>query len=208
MFNLFRRKRVSALEKELLIAIFNALGEEYTTYARQVEAGLLNRVFFQSEPFKNYVGFSYNPAIVNDYEDRKGPAFKLMGIKVFENTLARFTEVRIYITCGLIVGYSTPEIEKPELDPSKLHLQGVVKQFFENTDYDTISKILDQSVLDLINPSDVYEVKLIGKSFYHIKDLEDGDFIGMDLEKNVFKITHDPFEIIELKEPINHVLSE
>jgi hypothetical protein len=81
MFNLFRRKRVSALELELLISIFNGLGEEYSTYARQVMGGLLNRVYFQSDPIKNYIGFFYNRDVVNDYEDRKGPAFKLLGIK-------------------------------------------------------------------------------------------------------------------------------
>ncbi len=31
-----------------------------------------------------------------------------------------------------------------------------------------------------------------GAEYFHLKDLEDGDFVGIDRKKNVFLITHNP----------------
>ncbi|WP_162842699.1 hypothetical protein [Mucilaginibacter pineti] len=46
-----------------------------------------------------------------------------------------------------------------------------------------------------------------GKVYFHIKDLEDGDFIGIDSDKIIYKITHDPCEIIPLPESLKTVLN-
>jgi len=46
------------------------------------------------------------------------------------------------------------------------------------------------------NPAiiDKYEVELADKMYYHLFDMEDGDFIGIDKKKKVYEITHDPYE--------------
>jgi hypothetical protein len=49
-------------------------------------------------------------------------------------------------------------------------------------------------------------VKLRGSLYYHLRDLEDGDFIGIDADKIIYKITHDPFEIIPLNETLEQLL--
>ena len=46
------------------------------------------------------------------------------------------------------------------------------------------------------------------KEYFHIKDLEDGDFIGIDERKVVYKITHDPMEVKALDKKIMDVLKE
>ena len=65
-----------------------------------------------------------------------------------------------------------------------------------------LSKVFSRMELDLLNPSEVYEVELDGKTYYHIQDLEDGDFIATDKEKRVYSITHDPFEVTLLSEDL------
>ncbi|MEY3451193.1 MAG: hypothetical protein RL711_1019, partial [Bacteroidota bacterium] len=47
---------------------------------------------------------------------------------------------------------------------------------------------------------------LKGKTYYHLKDIEDGDFLGIDIHKNIYKITHDPFEINLQKNELINVL--
>lgn len=46
--------------------------------------------------------------------------------------------------------------------------------------------------------------------YYHIYDLKDGDgdFIGIDEKKNVYKITHDPYEITLLEKTLIELLRE
>ncbi len=49
-----------------------------------------------------------------------------------------------------------------------------------------------------INIGDIYITRLDGKDYYHLKELEDGDFIAIDTSNHIFEITHDPFEIKNL----------
>jgi hypothetical protein len=60
----------------------------------------------------------------------------------------------------------------------------------------------------LVNWSDVYEVELDGKIYYHIQDIGDGDFIGIDGEGNLFEIRHDPYEIKSRSGSLRTILSD
>jgi hypothetical protein len=206
-FNLFKRKAVSKTEQELLKNIFKELGENYKNYIKQIDSGLLKGVFYQNKPFKNYVGFSYRPNLISEFEDKKQPYFVLEDIWAFEKNAKSFLEIRIYISFGVIVGYSTPEIKNPEFDIKQIQVDGYRKRFFENVDFEKVSEILDESELSLINSAEVYEVNVKDKLLYHIKDLGNGDFIGIDLNKKIYKITHDPFEILLLDKKLADVIN-
>lgn len=75
-----------------------------------------------------------------------------------------------------------------------------------NIEFDAIKHLLNEEELLLIDPVDVYEVELDGKIYYHVRELEDGDFIGIDDKKNIYKLTHDPYEIMLLNKPLVEVL--
>jgi hypothetical protein len=195
MFNLFKRKYISKTEASLLRNIFYSLGAEFSDYCNQIDRGLLKGVFFQEKPFSNYIGFTYDTTIVNDFENKNGNYFVLRGIRVFDKKQDKYIELRIYISFGLIVGYSTPDTKNPEFDISNFHVKKYTKQIFKNEDYEKISSLIDNKYLKLINPAEVYELEISGSIFYHIKDIGDGDFIGIGLDKNIYRITHDPFEI-------------
>lgn len=75
-----------------------------------------------------------------------------------------------------------------------------------NIEFDAIRHLFNEEELSLIDPIDVYEVELEGKIYYHVRELEDGDFIGIDDEKNVYKLTHDPYEITLLNKSLVEVL--
>ena len=51
-------------------------------------------------------------------------------------------------------------------------------------------------------------MSLNGKTYYHVQDITDGDgdFIGIDADKNVYEFRHDPFEITLLTEPLETIL--
>ena len=55
--------------------------------------------------------------------------------------------------------------------------------------------LLTKQELANINENDIYASNLNGKDYYHLKELEDGDFIGIDTDNHIYLIAHDPFEI-------------
>lgn len=206
MINLFKRTTFKEWEREMLINIINKLPPTYLVFREQIEAGLIKKVFIGSSAIPNYVGFSYNPLISRKYEDKIGRFFKLSGIFISDFLIGEFVEIEIFISHGLIMGYSIPQKLKIKPDLTKIKVDNFKRTFFDNADFQKISHLLGKKEISLINPSDVYEVILNGKSFFNIKNLEDGNFIGIDLEKHVYVITHDPFEIKLLNKDLTEVL--
>jgi len=207
-FNFFKKKITDyKKDEELMIKIFGLLPKEFDYIFRQLNDGILTGVEkLNKEPYTNYTKFSLNVALLNQYEDKKGSFFQIRGIKIFDLDLAKFIDINIDIAYGLLIGYSTPAKEKINPDTTNIQVVGFYIKYFENDDFKNLSAILNKEEVKLLNAADVYEVALKGKKFYHLKDLEDGDFIGIDLDKRLYKITHDPFEIIELKGNISEII--
>lgn len=84
MFNLFKRTKVEAWERQLLINIFSHLPTGFHYLKEQVEEGILKRIPFLSTVIPNYVGFRYNIAVVNKFERRQDNGFNITGIKVYD----------------------------------------------------------------------------------------------------------------------------
>ncbi|GEP89763.1 hypothetical protein CTE07_14080 [Chitinophaga terrae (ex Kim and Jung 2007)] len=164
----------------------------------QVEAGLLRRVSFKSTVVPNYVGFVYDPNLSGKYERRHDNGFEITGLKVYDELSKTYIDFDISVAHGLVMGYATPGNKKISLDVGKIDMSGLKVQYDSNPLYDKIKTLLKPAYLKSVPPGDVYEVELDGKIYYHLQDLEDGDFIGMDDEGRYYEITHDPYEIKEI----------
>jgi hypothetical protein len=205
MFGLFKKKRDFKMEAALMKAIFSRL-EGFDNINNQLDEGIITGSRLLKEPFPNFVQFSLDVKLLNKYEDKLGPYFKVKGVTVFDTKSVATVELQIRISHGLIFGYE-PQISKLESpDFETLNTSGYRIEYFENPEFDPIKKLLTEEEIKLINPNEVYELELKGKSYYHIAELEDGDFIGMDLDKKVYKITHDPYEIVELQDSLKEIL--
>lgn len=201
MFGLFKRTQVEDWEKTFLINVFSQL-PNYTRYKVQIKEGLLSRVMIDSRD--NYVGFSYNPDLSSKFENRKERSFKIVNIEVFSITNNKFITAEIYLAGGLVCGYTLSN-PKDKIDLLRIKTDNFKIEFLDD-ETDILNKLLNKEELSLINPSDFYEVNLNNKLYYHIKDEEDGDFIGIDNEKKVYMITHDPMEITPLNKSLIEVL--
>jgi hypothetical protein len=206
MFGLFKRSHVADWEISLLKNVFSKLPEEFRSFKNQVEEGLLNRVFIDSKSPGN-VGFSYRPGLSRKFEDPNGEAYSLSGIMVYNKKTNSFTEFKIHIAFGMITGYGTSS-EKFEPDPENIKVESFRKVYLKNPEFDKLKKLLSKSEANLLNSAEIYEISLKGKTFFHLKDLEDGDFIGMDGDKNFFKITHDPYEATKINGKLEEVLKK
>ncbi len=173
--------------------ILNVLREidGYGVYVDQIEKGLIKRSYLVKQ-IPNYYHFVHDVSILRSYEKRKESYFKLSAIKVFDDNGTALS-VSLYFAYGLILGY---ELDS-KIDRSKgLNVVSVdiskVKRIELDTDYfNKISKLLSTQEAELINKSDVYPTSIGRIDYYHLVELEDGDFVGITIDGLLFKIPHD-----------------
>jgi hypothetical protein len=209
MFSFFRKKKEGDLATDIKVAnsIVKLLPRQFDYLVKQISEGIIKNVVRLDKPFANYNKFSLDVPLLNKYEDKQGRFFAIKGIYVHDVNLVKPVEVRLYVTNGILLGYSTPAVKILHPDLEKINADTFSIEYLGEDTYEELKAFLGKDELKLINPADVYEVELEGKIYYKIKDLEDGDFIGVDKNRNIYKITHDPYEIIKLDKPFASVLS-
>lgn len=206
MFGLFKRTKIQEWETALLRNVIEQLPAEYAPLIDQLNDGLLRGARPDETFFKGHVGFSFEQSVVNKYDKPKERDYKLTNIKVYDRKPAAFVSYDIYVGAGMICGYTLGGEKKKDIDVSQIDTSAFKKQFIDGDDYARIKKLLTKAEKDLINASEVYSVILDNKEYFHIIDLEDGDFVGMDDKKVLYKITHDPMEIVKLDNSIADLL--
>lgn len=204
-----KRRNVEQWELDLLINTLRKLPVEYRFLIDQVETGLLKRVLTGLGDLPHWKTFGFNPEVVNKYDKPREPSFDLTNIFVFDKISNGYLEYMIGCASGMIIGYSINSDEGFDIDVTDINTQHFQKKMIASNDYFRIKQLFTPGEQKLINPSDVYEVELNRKKYYHLMDIKngDGDFIGMDINKNIFLITHDPSEIKQLNSPIEQILS-
>lgn len=80
-------------------------------------------------------------------------------------------------------------------------------QFHIHDNRSKIKDLLSENDSKMIAHSEIYEVNLDGKKYYHIADLGDGDFIGINEQKILVKVTHFPFSITEFNGSLGELLA-
>ncbi|MHA3789596.1 hypothetical protein ACX0HA_15400 [Flavobacterium hauense] len=194
MFGLFKRTKIEIWEIQLLKKALEKLPKEYSSLIDQINDGLLKGVLIHASDINGYIAFTYNSNVLKKYEIKNESGFKLGNIRVFDKKSLRFLILTIYVSSGTINGYALTGGKKYDLDLNNLDISSLKKEYNVNYDYKQILNILDVNERELINSSNIYSVYLGDKEFFNIRELEDGNFVGMDKENNIYKITHDPFE--------------
>ncbi|MDD7886038.1 hypothetical protein [Flavivirga sp. 57AJ16] len=198
MFGLFKRIKIKDWEIELLKLVLSEINEK--ELLEQVNNNLLKGVLTNVSDIPGYVAFTYNPEVLKRYDNLEAHNYRITNIKVFDKKGTAYNYT-IYVSTGTINGYAIVPPKKGvslNLDRTDTNNVKIIKS--DNEDFKELSKFLNANEKELINPSEVYKVSLSNKEYYNILNLEDGDFIAVDKEKNIYKITHDPYEILLLNE--------
>jgi hypothetical protein len=207
MFGLFKRTKIEDWEIDLLNNVLSKLPDQHSqTLLKQIEDGLLKGVLTNVSDIPGYIAFTYNPEILKKYDNKSEKDFKLTGIKVFDQKSSTFLKYTIYISSGTISGYSIECSKKCKVDVDRIDISDYQKIPISSDDYYKIENILNSEEKKLINPSEIFIVTIDNKEYFHLKDLEDGDFIGIDRNKKVYEITHDPLKITVLQKELKDVL--
>ncbi|MDN3675579.1 hypothetical protein QWY99_21335 [Flavobacterium branchiarum] len=184
------------------------LPSSYIGFLNQIDDGLFRGVITNITDIPGYVAFTFKSTILKKYEKPNEKDFKLFNIEVFDKKLQIYLPYEIYISSGTICGYSLVGNKKIEIDIDKINTSNFKKEFIGLSDYNRIQNLMSDGEKMVLNPSDVYSIFINKKEYFHIKDLEDGDFIGIDSEKIVYKITHDTHGVRTLNKTIEDVLTK
>ena len=186
----------SRIAQSIISAVCKELPTEYGYLSRQFDEGLITGADAQMAQSykKGYRNIVHNVGLLNKYEDKKGREFIIDNVYISNFDRSKDYKITIEIAYGLFMGYVI-DIDRDvieSLDVNSINAKGLEIKYTNNP----LEKLFTKAELKYLNPSDVYEVDLFEKGvYYHLFDLEDGDFIGMDARKKVYEITHDPYEI-------------
>lgn len=201
MFDLFKikRRKIKDWEKAFLKSALELCGKDIEQYIPQLESSLIKGVNIGVSDIPNYIGISYNSAFYKEYENAHGKSFKISNIKVKDLLSGQNLNIDIYFAYGIILGYAMDKkISKYKFDIKGIDISAI-KKIYVGENHPEILSLLTQQERNNINESDIYITTLNGKDYYHLKELEDGDFVGMDVDNNIYLITHHPFEIKNMK---------
>ncbi len=210
MFGLFRgkKRKIESWEMALLRNTIKQLPADYQYLEPQIIEELLRASYIGYDKLvPEFVGFFKNSDMIDKFENRKEKGYKIKGVKIYDKKNNKQLDYTIYVFEGVIGGYSIKGSKKFDIDVNQVDISSFSKTFIDNQDFNKLSKFLSAEELEMLDPGDVYEVLLKGKLYYHLCDLEDGDFMGIDTDKVLYKITHDPFEIIPVNIDLAQVLS-
>lgn len=208
MFGLFKRTKIEIWEIDLLRNVIIKLPYEYSSLINQINDGLFRGVLEGVSDIPGYVAFTFHSNILKKYDKENERDFKLTNIKVYDNKSLGFVHYEVYVSSGTISGYSLGGSKKNNIDVSKVDVSGFKKEFIGESDYNRIMHVFNDEEKKLINPSEVYSIYVADEEYFHLKDLEDGDFIGMDENKVFYKISHDPMEVVVINKKLSEILKE
>ena len=213
IFNFQKLKKIRTVEQWELDLLKNTLLKlpvSYHQLIEQIDAKLIKTVQAGLGNIPHWMTFGFDKEIVSKYDRPRDASFMLVHIQVFDIISQKYLEYKIGCASGTLAGYSINCNDPFDIDLTNINTRYFQKRMLVPDQYNKIKKLFTTSELKLINPSDVYAVELGQKKIYHLTDLKgnDGDFLGIDDEKNIYRITHDPFEIKLLDIPLVQSLEE
>jgi len=199
LFNLFKRSKIEDWEMSFLVATCKLLGADYEKYIEQLCSSWIEGVSLGMTDTPNYVHLRYKAGFYEQFEKLTEKGFRITNIKVADIKSGHGLEVTIHFAYGILLGYSIKE----KLDEYKFSLETIDVSsarivYQKNENFLRVSPFLSDAEKQCINESDVYATLIDGKEYYHLKELEDGDFVGIDSNNNLYLLTHAPFSIMEL----------
>lgn len=211
MFNLFKKKaelKLEESEKFFIEAIINKLSDKYPLFKKEIE--LETFVGIGKNPGGSKGSFTY---FINNDSWKKicDPSIDNFFIKnlKFNSYNGERVSVDLFTSEGLIIGYKASvtvnEISIPTIDISEIW-----EKHFLNEEYTEIENVIGKLPKDQIRKlslvKNTFKIQIDGSSYFPIHDIDDGNYIAIDRNGSVYKITHDPFRANRIYDSITEFI--
>ncbi|MCB9165117.1 MAG: hypothetical protein H6590_05280 [Flavobacteriales bacterium] len=159
----------------------------------QVDAGLIRGSIPNASDIPGYCAFTYHGSVARRFENDESLDYTITGMLLRSNKLAILYTYTIYVSSGLLSGYSIqPSVGKAGIDmdwvDASMHR---VDRESTNEAWEKARVILGEDRIKSFNPSAVHTVLVNGVEYFHMRDLEDGDFLGLGADGVLYVVTHD-----------------
>jgi hypothetical protein len=190
--------KFSVLRQEqarLFTAIISFLPEDFSEIKSQTLSGRLYGLDnWKLFPEFKFVSMGYGGDTVFQYK-RRGQNFKITGLQIFSKRNDRFENVEILIQDNLIRGLriTNSEYQLNEFDLRKVKADNFRKTefVFPPSDIDLFYNRLDTEIKQKLNLDDLSEIDFNNRIYYSFYDLEDGNYLAVDKNLNVYSLVHD-----------------
>ncbi|WP_162996572.1 hypothetical protein [Mucilaginibacter celer] len=208
--------KFSVLRKErskLFAAIISALPNQFSEIKIQTLSGRLYTLDdWKLFPDFKFVSMGYGGDVVFQYQKR-GQNFKISGLQIFSKRNDRFEDVEILIQDNLVSGLkiTCSEYQLNEFDLGKIKPDHVFKTSFEFPpgDIDLFYEKLDGDIKQMLNSNNLAEIDFNNRIYYSFYDLEDGNYLAVDKNLNVYSLVHDAKPMAKkLKNTFTEILSD
>ena len=209
IFNFFKSKKKIDFNvlSTILSIILQNLQNNYSYLYKQFEAELIVGISSAQKDLSiNYIGLIHNPRVAKMYENQNKNYFKLTGIKLRGDSTGEIISVSLFVYNGLLIGIASDKKLSEQEHYTYVENPNLQRIALGETDYNRIAGLLTTEELKYINKSDVYLVEVGGKNFFHIRDVEDGNFLALDSYKNIFLVKHDPVSVEQINSQLINVL--
>ncbi|MBX7227076.1 MAG: hypothetical protein K1X55_13665 [Chitinophagales bacterium] len=193
MFGLFKKTswKIEGKALDFFRKVFTQLPADFQFLLDGLDKGLYGRFSVNHAMKGHFYSIGFDPT-QSDKSMTKGKHFELENIVIKQDGQAYLLNITIHE--GLWIGF---EIEKSILDFNnfQIDLSSFKKsksKFATDLKIEKLVSGLTCEQLDLTDPS---EFDIDGKTYYQIKDLEDGNYIAIDTNGQVFGLIHDPYKI-------------
>jgi len=200
----FRKKKQEDAVLKILLAVCEALPAEFDYIRHQIED---QRAFWVHPGGmivnKGSQNIKKEISMQAKYADKAGKRLTIDHIFICDFEKKRH-KILIEIEHGLLIGCEIYIDQIEQADPEgicaknhkvKYHIYKW-ESLFTDEELGYLKPIKDLDVRS------IYEVYLDDKLYYWLFDLTDSDFIAMDTEKNIYQVTHDPYEISLMEEDL------
>lgn len=190
MLGLFKRTgwNIDKDVKKFFQTLFGQLPSEFHFLQEHLQKGVYRRYCFNRD--NNYF-IVFDPE-QSDKSMVKGSNSEIKNIQIIADKQQYSLDITIYQ--GLWVGFDTPknikDFKSYHFDTARV--EKAESKFAADNKIERLVKGLHSESLDL---DDLSEIEVEGKSYFQIKDLEDGNNIAINYKGHVFGLTHDPFKV-------------
>ena len=193
MFGLFKKTswKIEGKGLDFFRRVFSQLPADFNFLLVGLDKGLYRRFSVNHAMKGNFYSIGFDPS-QSDKSMTKGKQFELENIIIKQDGQAFPLNITIYD--GLWIGF---EIEKSILDFNnfQVDLSSFRKSKSKFSADTKIEKLVSGLTCDQLDFTNLGEFDIDGKTYYQIKDLEDGNYIAIDNRGQVFGVIHDPFKI-------------
>lgn len=210
-------KRKTALilneQKELFYSVINSLPDDFADLKIQAKAnnfeGLKN---WELHPDFKYTEITYPGENYRKYHTR-GKDIKISGLRIFSKVHQRFEEAEIVLHNNLIWAFkiSHSKYKPEEFDFSNIKNKNIdIATFkFEPIKVDIFYDNLDDAIKEKLDYYTVFDIDYDGRIFYTFYDFEDGNYLAVDKELNVYSLVYDAEkEILKMETSFLDILEE